>query len=84
MRLTTLAVITIVFLAAGCSAVTREGAPEEYLDRATGVTVTHLDAPVVFSHAAPRLAVHARDYVYMGPLEINRTGKREYYLWVAE
>jgi hypothetical protein len=67
-----------------CSSGSRQADKNEYLDRGTGVTVTHLAEPAVFAHAAPRLSAFGRDYLYVAPMEINRSGEREYYLWVAE
>jgi hypothetical protein len=84
MKLKKLLSILILALCAGCGVLVPDAETEQYLDRATGVTVSHLDEPAIFARAAPRLAAHVRDYFYIAPLEINRTGKREYYLWTAQ
>lgn len=52
------------------------------LDEATGVTVVSMEVPIVLARPT-RLAVAARDYAYLGPVEINRMGRREYFLWVG-
>ena len=56
---------------------------EEKLDLGTGVTVTHSTAPIVLYHDNSAYAAHARDYVYLGPVEINRMGEYSYYLWLG-
>jgi hypothetical protein len=67
---------------AGC--VGRSGNNEiyQYLDESTGVTVTSLAAPLAFFKDEPMLAANARDYVYLGPAELNRAGSREIVLWL--
>ncbi|MGI9343660.1 MAG: hypothetical protein ACR2QV_12485 [Gammaproteobacteria bacterium] len=56
---------------------------ESRLDLNTGVTVQTLETPIVLARPIPRLATSARDYAYLGPVEINRMGTREYFLWIA-
>ena len=56
---------------------------ESRLDMNTGVTVQTLDQAIVLARPIPRLATSARDYAYLGPVEINRMGTREYYLWIG-
>ena len=57
----------------------------EYVDELTAASVTVTVESLVFARERTDLAVNARDYVTLAPLEINRTGKREYfwsgYLW---
>ena len=49
----------------------------------SGVTVVTLDQSLVLAHSLPTVAAGVRDYVYIGPVEINNMGNREYYLWVS-
>ena len=56
---------------------------EQTLDAVTGVTVTRSTAPTVLYRDNSAYAAHARDYVYMGPVEINRMGANSYYLWLG-
>lgn len=49
----------------------------------SGVTVVTLDHSLVLAHSLPTIAAGVRDYVYIGPVEINNMGNREYYLWVS-
>ena len=77
--------LSSVFLAAlllsGC--VSTSVLVEEKLDLGTGVTVTHATAPIVLYRDNSAYAAHARDYVYVGPVEINRMGDYSYYLWLG-
>jgi hypothetical protein len=68
-------------LLTGCAGHQDRQRPIAYLDEETGVTMSVLDEAIVFYHEEPRVAVHARDYLYMGPVEVNRSGKHAYYLW---
>jgi len=78
-KLTTL--ILVMLLCAAC--VSTSTLVEEKLDMGTGVTVTHATAPIVLYHDNSSYAAHARDYVYLGPVEINRMGDYSYYLWLG-
>jgi hypothetical protein len=56
---------------------------EESLDYGTGVTLTRSTAPIVLYHDNSGHAAYARDYVYLGPIEVNRMGSYSYYLWLG-
>jgi hypothetical protein len=56
---------------------------EQTLDPVTGVTVLRSMAPVVLYADNSAYAAHARDYVYLGPVEVNRMGTHSYYLWLG-
>ena len=49
----------------------------------SGVTVVTEPEAVVFANPVRTLATGARDYAYLGPVEINRMGDRRYYFWVG-
>jgi hypothetical protein len=49
----------------------------------SGLTVVTEPAAVVFANPSRTLATGARDYAYLGPVEINRMGRRQYYFWVG-
>jgi hypothetical protein len=55
----------------------------EQLDERTGVMLLHGREPAVFARTEPRYSRSMRDYLYLGPVETNRQGVREYYLWVG-
>ena len=68
-------------LFAGCAG--NVVAPEQYLDPQTAVTVTSMRQPWVYAHEDLAIAKHARDYLNVGLLEVNRTGTRRYWLVVV-
>jgi len=74
--------VFVLIAITGCAG--RSGNDEiyQYLDESTGVTVTSLAAPLAFFKDEPMLAANARDYVYLGPAELNRAGDREVVLWM--
>lgn len=53
------------------------------MDPLTAVTITYSKAPLVFYRDESGRAAHARDYVHMGPLEVNQSGTYRYYLWLG-
>jgi len=68
-------------LLSGCAAT---GVPfEEILDPGTGVTITRSGRPVVLYRESAGRAAYARDFVYLGPLGVNRMGDHHYYLWLG-
>jgi hypothetical protein len=70
--------------ATGCAATNPAGGEREYLDEQTAATVT-VGAPVlVFARERPDLAVHARDYLTLVPLDVNQSGRHaQYFLGYA-
>lgn len=74
-------VSALATLSAACSSST--SLVTETLDPVTGVTVLRGTAPVVLYHDNSGYAAHARDYVYLGPVEVNRMGSYSYYLWLG-
>jgi hypothetical protein len=59
------------------------GSVIERLDPSSGLTVVTDPALAVFARTETRLSRSARDYIYLGPVEVNERGQREYYLWVG-
>jgi hypothetical protein len=64
---------------AGCAASGRL----EQLDERSGATIVRGPDVLVYARTEPRYSRSARDYVYLGPVETNRQGVREYFLWVG-
>lgn len=64
---------------AGCAA----SLPSPSRLDSSGLTVVTEPAAVVFANPVRTLATGARDYAYLGPVEINRMGHRQYYFWVG-
>jgi hypothetical protein len=56
---------------------------QDGLDPRTGATVTRTSKPVIFFRDRSAYAAHARDYVYIGPIEVNTMGQRNYFLWLG-
>lgn len=68
-----------VVLLSGCSST---GAHvDQRLDPRTGVTVRWAREPVILYLDNSAYGAHARKYVSMGPIEVNRMGSYSYYLW---
>jgi hypothetical protein len=83
-RVTGLMLVIAVLGVVGCAGNQPPNTAHQYLDSSTGITLTGLQEPVIFHHEEPRLAAHVRDYLYVGPVEMNRMGKYSYYLWLGE
>lgn len=66
---------------AGCSS--SVPSVREQLDPVTAVTTTRAGAPLVLYRDNSARAAYARDYVYLGPIEVNRMGERRYFLWLG-
>ena len=73
-------IATLVALA-GCAGQTR--VVRERLDEPSGTTVLAGTEPMVFARTQPQYSGSGRDYLYLGPVETNRQGVREYYVWVG-
>ena len=74
----------LILLAAACGACgSTGGTVRELLDPVTAVTVTRSSEPVLFYQDHSSRAAYARDYVNLGPLQVNRMGHYRYYLWLG-
>jgi len=73
------ALLVVVGLLAGCAG----GERLEQLDERSGATIVRGSAVLVYARTEPRFSRSARDYVYLGPVETNRQGAHEYFLWVG-
>ena len=72
----------VVIVVLAISACTAQSPLTTRLD-SSGLTVVALDEAIVLARPVRQLTVAARDYAYIGPVEINRMGNREYFLWVG-
>lgn len=70
-------------LAFGCSAA--DESVRQYVDEITAASITVSTETLIFARERTDLAVNARDYITLAPVEINQTGKRALfwsgYLW---
>jgi len=75
------ACIVLAVATAGCVATSPGDGAREYLDEQTAATVTVLGRPIVFAMERPELAVHARDYLTLLPIDVNRAGAHQRYYY---
>jgi hypothetical protein len=64
----------------GCES---RGGVVERFDDTSGLTIVTEPRPLAFARTESRLSRSARDYVYLGPVEVNERGTLQYYLWVG-
>lgn len=77
----TLSTTAAILLLAACSS-SGSLLPSK-MDPLTAVTITYSTTPLVFYRDQSGRAAYARDYVHIGPLEVNRSGTYSYYLWLG-
>lgn len=53
------------------------------LDPRTSVTITYNESPLVFFRALSASETLDKEHLYLGPVEVNRSGDYRYYLWLA-
>lgn len=53
------------------------------LDPETGVTIKRASAPLVMYRDMSANSAFGRDYVYVGPIQVNTMGQLEYFLWLG-
>jgi hypothetical protein len=70
-----------VLIANGCSST--GGLVTNKLDPRTSVMITYNRSPMIFYRDVSGRAAHARDYVYLAPIEVNRSGSFRHYLWLG-
>ncbi len=75
--------MTLGFALVLSSCASNSSAVVESLDPMTGVTVTRAASPLVFYRENSASAAHARDFVYVGPVLVNRMGQYDFYLWMG-
>ena len=72
----------VALFVAGCAATPApDDGPREYLDETTAATVTVGGRRMVFALERPELAVHARDYLTLVPIDVNRAGSHAQYFY---
>lgn len=73
--------LVILTLVAACATSTSE--VNERFDARTGVTVTFVNAPLVLYRENPSQAAFARNFVHVGPVQVNRSGNYRHFLWLG-
>jgi hypothetical protein len=76
-----LALVLAALLAAGCATPESASGEREYLDQVTAATITVGSPTLVFARERPELAVHARDYLTLVPVDVNRAGSHSQYFY---
>lgn len=76
----TLVGVLAAVLLAGCAALPT-ARPRIYLDERTSATVTVGGPIMVFARERPELAVYARDYLTLVPIDVNRSGTHVQYFY---
>lgn len=73
----------ILGLLLNACATTPQMGVREVLDERTGVTVTSMQTSLEFYSPRPERGLQAASFAYLAPLEVNRMGKRDTYLWLS-
>lgn len=71
--------LAVAVMLAGCATSAPGGGGREYLDAETAATVTVGAPALVFARERPDLAVNARDYLTLVPVDVNRAGVHAQY-----
>ena len=71
----------LLVLLVGCA--TSSQTVGEKLDPVTSATVMFSPTPLIMYRDDPAHAAHARNFVSIGPLEVNRSGQYQYFLWLG-
>lgn len=72
-----------IALIAGCGTASPNRRASDYLDDATGATISRVDQPFTLFSEDPARAANARDYIHAAPLAVNQAGKRSWWLWLG-
>ncbi len=75
-----LAVVAIALASGACASPPSDG-PRQYLDEKSAATVTVARDALVFARDRPEFAVHARDYLTVVPIDVNRMGSHATYFY---
>lgn len=80
-RLSALAFAASLLLIGAC--VSNPELVRSKLDPKTSVTISYSKSPFIFFRPLSGSQADAKEYVYAGPLEVNRSGDYRYYLWLS-
>jgi hypothetical protein len=73
--------VAMFLLAVGACASRPSDGTRQYLDERSAATVTVSQESLVFARERPELAVHARDYLTLVPIDVNRMGTHVLYFY---
>ena len=77
------AALALAAMVAGCASGPGAGT-REYLDEHSAATVTVVQPGITFARDRTDLAVHARDYFTIVPVDVNRMGTHEKYFYCMD
>lgn len=77
----TIALLLAMLLTSACGGMGTT--PDSRLDPETGATIDRAAVPIKFFQDNSGRAAYARDFIYLGPLAVNRMGSYHYYLWLG-
>ena len=72
--------LSLMILLVGCAS---SPLTEEFLDPETSVTVSYTHTPIVLFIDRSGRAAFARDYLNIGPIQINQQGRQRHFLWAG-
>lgn len=80
-RLSAVTCLVTLLLAGACAS--NSELVRSKLDPRTSVTISYSKSPFIFFRPLSAAQADAKEYVYAGPLEVNRSGDYRYYLWLS-
>lgn len=83
LRIRTIAIARFAALSVLVGCASAPPSLQETLDERTGVTLTVSSRPLVLYRDNPSRAAYARNYVHIGPIQVNRSGEYRYFLWLG-
>jgi hypothetical protein len=73
--------VLFISLTFGCAS--QPAATNEKLDPLTAATLSYSATPMILYRDDPGRAAHAKNFVSLGPLRVNRSGHYEYFIWLG-
>ena len=74
---------TLIRLSRVLASCASEPGVQEFLDPETSATVSFTDTPVILFLDRSGRAAFSRDFVNVGPIQVNQMGRERYYLWLG-
>ena len=78
-----LCVLALVTAASVCGCSSSTALTGEKLDPVTSATISYSEQPLVFYRDVSGRAALAKDFVYVAPVAVNRSGDYRYYIWLG-
>jgi hypothetical protein len=81
-KISILCMTLLTILLGGCESAGGLASGDRF-DRQSALSYSAADNALAFARTDGRYSLSSRDYLYIGPVEINEQGTREYFLWVG-